>query len=324
MDKLTKPQFRLSLLHPRYWGTWLFFGVWFLIAQLPFRVQIWMAKGLGALMYRFAKQRRHIAEKNIQLCFPQLSEKDQQQLVSDNFTSTAFAFFETGIAWFWAQSRLKKLFDVEGLEQLQQYQDKNQGALLLILHFTTLEMWGVACNQLLNNIDMTYRPHRNPVYDLIQSKGRARHNPTSSVIAVGDVRGMVRSLRSGNFISYFPDQDHGVKHSVFAPFFGQPTATVTALARLIKMSRVPVVPLMCVRDIDGSGYSLRVLPAWENYPSGDDEVDARTLNQHVEACILEQPDQYLWIHRRFKSRPEGSLPVYDLPKRRSRKRIKNQ
>jgi len=135
---------------------------------------------------------------------------------------------------------------------------------------------------------------------------------------------MVRSLRSGNFISYFPDQDHGAKHSVFAPFFGHPAATVTALARLIKMSKVPVVPLMCTRNADGSGYSLKVLPVWENYPTGDDKADALTLNQHVEKCVLEQPDQYLWIHRRFKSRPESGPPTYDLPKRRSRKRVKNQ
>ncbi|MGI1678555.1 MAG: LpxL/LpxP family Kdo(2)-lipid IV(A) lauroyl/palmitoleoyl acyltransferase [Cellvibrionaceae bacterium] len=319
---MTKPQFRLSLLYPRYWPTWILFAVWFLIAQFPFRVQMWMGKGLGALMLRFAKERRNVAEKNIQLCFPNLSEKEQQRLLADNFYSTAFAFFETGIAWFWAKSRLRNLFEVEGFKQLQEYQEKEQGALLLILHFTTLEMWGVACNQLLNNIDMTYRPHRNPVYDLIQSWGRARHNPTSDVIAVGDVRGMVRSLRSGHFISYFPDQDHGAKHSVFVPLFGNPAATVTALARLIKMAKVPVVPLMCSRKADGSGYHLKVLPAWENYPSRDDKEDAITLNQHVERCILEQPDQYLWVHRRFKSRQEGDSPIYPPRKRRSRKSAK--
>ncbi|MGH1469663.1 MAG: LpxL/LpxP family Kdo(2)-lipid IV(A) lauroyl/palmitoleoyl acyltransferase [Cellvibrionaceae bacterium] len=322
MDTITKPTFHFSLLHPRYWSTWLLFAVWFLVAQLPFRAQKWIGKGLGQLMLLFASERRHVAEKNIQMCFPHLSQKEQRQLLIDNFYSTAFAFFETGIAWFWSKQRLKKLFHVEGLEQLQRYQNDNQGALMLILHFTTLEMWGVACNQLLDNIDMTYRPHRNPVYDLIQSWGRARHNPTSDVIAVGDVRSMVRSLKSGHFISYFPDQDHGSKHSVFVPLFGNPAATVTALARLIKMAKVPVVPLMCKRKSDGHGYDLKVLPAWKNYPSGDDERDAITLNEHVEQCILEQPDQYLWVHRRFKSRPEGEDPVYTPKKRRSRKRPK--
>lgn len=319
MDTITKPQFSLSLLHPRFWLTWILFGCWFLVAQLPFAFQMKLGKLLGAVMYRFAKDRRAVAEKNIALCFPNLTSDEQQQLVADNFTSTAIALFETGIAWFWPKSRLEKLFDVEGVELLESYQREQQGALLLILHFTTLEMWGVACNQLLDNIDMTYRPHRNRVYDLIQSWGRSKHNPTSDVIAVGDVRSMVRSLRSGHFISYFPDQDHGIKHSVFAPLFGNQAATVTALARLIKMAKVPVVPLMCVRKADNSGYQLSVLPPWENYPSGDDLSDAKTLNAHVENCIRQQPDQYLWVHRRFKSRPEGEAPVYEK-KRRKRKR----
>jgi Kdo2-lipid IVA lauroyltransferase/acyltransferase len=320
MDTRSTPQFSLAFLHPRYWLTWFWFGLWWLASQLPFRLQLMLGNWLGRLGYRFLKRRRYIAQRNIDLCFPQWTVAERERLVRENFIATAMALFETGMAWFASRRRLQKLYTIEGAGHVQSHLDKGQGVLLLSLHFTSLEMLGVAMNGIIDCLAMSYRPHRNPVYDWVQSRRRAYHNPTASVIAAGDVRSMVRHLKKGHCVSYLPDQDFGPRHSVFVPLFGTLAATVTGLARLAKMANVPVVPLVNYRRADGKGYVFRALPPFENFPSGDDERDARQLNAHVEQCILAHPEQYLWVHRRFKTRPAGEADLYGLPKHRSRRR----
>ncbi|MCW8194319.1 LpxL/LpxP family Kdo(2)-lipid IV(A) lauroyl/palmitoleoyl acyltransferase [Proteobacteria bacterium 005FR1] len=320
MDTKSQPRFRLALLHPRYWSTWLGFGLWWLASQLPFRAQLKLGKWLGRIGYHLLKRRRLIARRNIDLCFPELSEAERDQLVRDNFIATATAVFETGMAWFWPLEKLEKLCTIEGQERIQAQLDKGEGMLLLTLHFTTLEIMGAVFTGQLPRMAVSYRPHRNPVYDLIQNFLRARRNPDAAAIAAGDVRSMVRHLRNGYGIGYLPDQDYGPKHSVFAPLFGIEAATVVGLSRLAKMSRVPVIPLFSYRRPDNKGYVLKVLPPFEDFPSGDETRDACQLNRHVEDLVRECPEQYLWVHRRFKSRPPGEADLYGLPKRSARRR----
>lgn len=314
MDKLNPPRFRAALLAPRYWLTWLLFGLWFLVAQLPYGVQWWLGTRLGRLTYRFAKRRRTIAETNIRLCFPELDAGRQQQLVRDTMESTTFALFETGMAWFWPRRRLARLFEFGDLESLKALQRNQKGALLLILHFTTLEMAGIGYNLVFDNLAMTYRPHNNRVYDLIQSWGRSRHNPAARVVPARNIRSMVKAMRDGAFLSYFPDQDYGRKQSTFAPFFGVETATVTAMPRLVSLSSAPVVPVMCMRDPVTRKYRLWAGPAWTDYPTGDERADATRLNRHVEDTVRLDPAQYLWVHRRFKTRPPGEPDLYRKPR----------
>lgn len=320
MDTKSQPRFRRALLHPRYWSTWLAFGLWWLVSQLPFRVQLKLGEWMGWLGYHLLKRRRFIARRNIELCFPELSEAEREKLVRANFTATATAVFETGMAWFWPLERLAKLCTVQDRERIQAQLDKGEGMLLLTLHFTTLEIMGAMFTGQLPRMAVSYRPHRNPVYDLIQNFLRARRNPDTAAIAAGDVRSMVRHLRNGYGIGYLPDQDYGPKHSVFVPLFGIPAATVTGLSRLAKMSGVPVIPIMSYRRADNRGYVLEVLPPFESFPSGDEARDARQLNEHVEDLVRQHPEQYLWVHRRFKSRPPGEPDLYGLPKRSSRRR----
>ncbi|MEX1033598.1 MAG: LpxL/LpxP family Kdo(2)-lipid IV(A) lauroyl/palmitoleoyl acyltransferase [Cellvibrionaceae bacterium] len=320
MDTTRKPEFTIALLHPRYWPNWLWFGLWWLVSQLPYRVQLKLGEWLGRGTYRLFEQRRYIARRNIDLCFPHLADAERERMVRDNFIATATAVFETGMAWFWSRRRLQKLYTIEGAERLQSRIAQGEGMLLLTLHFTTLELMGAAVTGMVDSIAMSYRPHRNPVYDLIQSRQRSRHNKSAVVVAAGDVRGMVRYLKKGYATSYLPDQDYGPKHSVFVPLFGIPAATVTGMARLAKLARVPVIPIVNFRRADGQGYVVRILPPLENFPSGDDQRDARQINAHVEKVILDHPEQYLWVHRRFKSRPPGEADLYQLPKSRSRSR----
>ncbi|MGQ9425974.1 LpxL/LpxP family Kdo(2)-lipid IV(A) lauroyl/palmitoleoyl acyltransferase [Gilvimarinus sp. F26214L] len=324
MNSRSKVQFSFALLHPRYWLTWLSFGLWWLVSQLPYPVLLMLGRGLGWVTYHLLKRRRFITRRNLELCFPEKSADEREALVRENFVSTATAVFESGIAWFWPVSRLKKLYTIEGIEIIQDQLRKGQGMILLTLHFTTLEIMGAAMTSLMDSMAVSYRPHRNPVYDLIQARSRARRNPTAAAIAAGDVRSMVRHLRRGYGIGYLPDQDFGPKHSVFAPFFGIPAATVVGLPRLARMADVPVIPLVNLRRPDGKGYIFRVLPPFEDFPSGDETADALKLNEHVERCIRECPEQYLWMHRRFKSRPPGEPDLYGLPKRSRRRRHRHR
>jgi len=309
------------LLHPRYWLTWLLFALWFLIAQLPYRWQLAMGSGLGRLMLKFAHNRRVIAERNLALCFPELGEADRADLLKRNFESSGIAIMETGMAWFRSLSWLRKRFAIDGLEQLEEIQSQGHGVLLLAMHFTTLEI-GAAVMGMSLTLDGMYRPHKNPVYDYIQRKGRERHTGDGSVYQRKDVRGVLRALQRGRAVWYAPDQDYGIKQGVFAPFFDVPAATVTGTSRFARVGRAKVVPYAVIRREDGSGYQLKVFPPIEDIPSGDELQDAILVNQFIEARIREAPAQYMWVHRRFKTRPEGADNVYAGVRKKKKKRRK--
>ena len=306
---MDKPRFRRALLHPRYWLTWLGFGCWWLVVQLPYPCLRGLARLLAPLLQRVGKQRRHIVERNIALCFPELSAHQRQQLCAENFFSLAMALFETGMAWFWPQWRLRRLCSFEGLEHLQREQEQGQGVLLMAMHFTTLDI-GAAFINMSAPIDGMYRPHKNPVYDYVQRRGRERHSASTTVIPRDDVRGMIRALKHGRAIWYAPDQDYGRKQSVFVPFFGVEAASVTATATFARLGRAKVIPFVQTRLPGNQGYRLTVYPPLADYPQGDEYRDAQRINQFIEDCIKAQPEQYLWAHRRFKTRPVGQSSLY--------------
>ena len=304
---MEKPRFHRAYLHPRHWLTWSYLAIWWLISQLPYPILRLLAKGLAPILLRAGRRRRQIAERNLERCFPHLNATERQQLLKDNFFSTAMALFETGMAWFWPQWRLRRLFTIEGLEHLQR--DDEQGTILLAMHFTTLDIGGAFVN-MSTCINAMYRVHKNPVYDYVQRKGRERHSPETDVIPRDDVRGMVRALKQGRAIWYAPDQDYGRRHSVFAPFFGVEAATVTATATFARLGRARVVPFVQTRLPGNRGFHVTIYPPLENYPVGDEREDAARINSVIEERVREQPDQYMWVHRRFKTRPEGEASVY--------------
>ena len=318
---MQKPHFRVALLHPRYWLTWALFGLWFLVAQLPYRWQMAMGRGIGHLMLRAAGSRRRIAERNLALCFPELSSDEREQLLRRNFASNGIAVMETGMAWFRSSQWLRKRFTVEGLEHLQEPHRRGQGVVMMAMHFTTLEI-GAAFMSMSHPVDGMYRPHKNPVYDYMQRKGRERHGEDSDVFQRKDVRGMLRALKNGRAVWYAPDQDYGIKQGVFAPLFGIPAATVTGTSRFARVGRALVVPYTVTRLEEQGRYLVRVYPAIDEIPSGDEQRDAELVNQFVEARMRENPTQYMWVHRRFKTRPEGEEAFYEPRKRRRKKRKK--
>lgn len=304
------PRVSRRLFHPRYWLTWVGFGIWWLLALLPYRVQMALGRGLGRLLWHLAKSRRRTALRNLELCFPEKPEQERLAMARRNFESTALAFFETGMAWFWPRRRLDRLHTVEGLEHLQQAADEGEGVVLLAMHFTHLDL-GAKLLCLSHSIDGLYRPHNNALYDFMQRRGRERFSGGGVAIAREDMRLMVRRLRQGRVVWYAPDQDYGARRPhVFVPFFGVPTATITATTQLMRMGRARLIPFTHYRREDGSGYDVKVYPPLTSIPTGDDEADAATINAFVEARVRECPEQYMWVHRRFKTRPEGEESLY--------------
>jgi KDO2-lipid IV(A) lauroyltransferase len=304
---MDQARFSLALLHPRYWLTWLMFAFLFIVVQLPYPLLRGIAWLLGRLLLVTAVDRRHIALRNLELCFPDMAQNERKLLLRKNLDSMAMALMETAMAWFWPQWRLRRLFDIEGLEHLQSNDER--GVILMAMHFSTLDI-GAAFLNMSTDVDGMYRPHKNPVYDFVQRRGRERHNPNNEVLTREDVRGMIRRLKQGRAVWYAPDQDYGPKQSVFVPFFGVEAATVTATAKFARLGKARVVPFVQTRLPGCRGYKVKIYPELEGFPGADEKADAQRINQFIEQRILEQPEQYMWVHRRFKTRPEGAASVY--------------
>jgi KDO2-lipid IV(A) lauroyltransferase len=304
------PSFTRALLAPRHWPAWFGMAVWILLVQLPFRVQLLIPHLLMPLL-RLNKKRLHQAQVNLSLCFPELSEQEREKLLYETLYSTGMAIFETGIAWFWPKWRLRKLVTITGLEHIEKALAEGQGALLLSLHFTTLEI-GTAMLGSAINYDGMYRKHPNPVYDFVQKNRRESYVEPGQGTAMSrdNLRGMIQRLRQGRLVWYAPDRDLGEKISVFVPFFGVQTATVTATAEFARLGRAKVIPFCQKRLPNGKGYELIVHPPFENYPTGNAYEDALRVSQYMETEVRKIPGQYFWAQPRFKTRPEGEPSVY--------------
>lgn len=311
---MDRPRFRAYFLHPRFWPLWLGLGLLWLLVQLPYPLLLRLGRLVGAVMYRAAGSRRAIARRNLELSFPELEPEQRERLLRENFASTGIALFEMAMSWWWPQPRLQRLAHIEGLEHLRQAQAEGQGVILMALHFTTLEIGAALLGQH-HTIDGMYREHKNPVFDFVQRRGRERHNPDATAIEREDVRAMLKVLRAGRAIWYAPDQDYGRKQSLFVPLFGVQAATVTATTKFARLGRARVVPFTQERLADGSGYRLMIHPPLEDFPGESDEADCLRINRWVETSVRANPEQYLWAHRRFKTRPVGEPSLYHKKRR---------
>jgi len=306
---MDRPVFRRAFLHPRFWPLWLGLGLLWLVVQLPYRVLLRLGRGLGWLMYHVAGSRRRIATRNLELCFPHMPAAKREQLLKENFASTGIAFFEMAMSWWWPRDKLAQLAHIEGIEHLQHAQAQGQGVILMAIHFTTLEIGAALLGQV-HTIDGMYREHRNPLFDFVQRRGRERHNLDATAIEREDVRAMIKVLRKGRAIWFAPDQDYGPKQSLFAPLFGVQAATVTATTKFARLGRAIVLPFTQQRLPDGQGYRLTIHPPLADFPGETEEADCLRVNAWVEQAIVSCPAQYLWAHRRFKTRPPGEPKLY--------------
>lgn len=296
-----------QLYRPRHWVTWLILACLWLVVHLPYPVLLTLGNLLGTLMYRFARRRRHIAETNIRLAFPALTEAQQTALVKANFRANGMALLEVGLSWWGSEKRLRRLMHIEGLEHIQQALEKGNGVIMLGGHFTCLIIAGrLLALELPFNI--VVKKAHNAVFETVMRHYRLRQY--QGLINSTDLRGMVRTLKKNQVLWYAPDQDFGHRASVFAPFMGIQTSTLTTTAGLARMSKAPVIYIDFERLPGTQGYQLKLHPALQDFPSGDDAKDARRVNQLIEHHVHEVPEQYLWMHRRFKTRPEGEPGLY--------------
>jgi len=291
----------------RYWPTWLGLGLLWCLSRLPFGWQLAIGRRFGRLFRRFAPRREHIAAVNLALCFPELAPAAHAQLLAELFDSLGIGLAEMALSWWAPDEKLEKLVTLEGLEHLQAALDRGKGAILLSGHFTTLEIGGRLLS-LHTPFHVMYREHKNAAFEAVMTAARTRHY--KKAIPRGDLRGMLRSLQENMPVWYAPDQDHGSGNSLFAPFFGVPAASITATSRLARISGAPVVPFFQTRLPDAHGYRLTLYPALDNFPGASIEQDTRRINAVIEAEVRKQPGQYLWVHRRFKTRPPGEPRVY--------------
>lgn len=302
------PRFRAAFLHPRYWLTWFGLGVLFLLVQLPYPVLYRLGNWLGRTSMRFLKRRVSITRRNLELCFPNLSEAQIEHRIVSNFESLGMGLLETGMAWFWPDARVKRWFDVSGLNNLKEAQKNNQGVLIIGVHFMSLELGGRAMG-LCQPMMAMYRPHNNKAMEFVQTRGRLRSN--KAMLDRKDLRGMVQALKKGEAVWFAPDQDYGPRGSVFAPLFAvDQAATTSGTYMLMRLAKPALITVVLIRKEKAKGYDLVIQPALKDYPIDDEMAAAAYINRVVEQEIMRAPDQYLWLHRRFKTRPDGAPSLY--------------
>ncbi|WP_110631564.1 LpxL/LpxP family Kdo(2)-lipid IV(A) lauroyl/palmitoleoyl acyltransferase [Salinicola salarius] len=304
---MAKKTYPANRAHPRYWGAWLGIGLMRAGAMLPWRLKLALGRGIGLLTWKLAKRRRHITDTNLALCFPELDDRQRAELVRKTFIANGIGILETATGWCRDPEHLRHRVTFKGTEHMEQAMAQGKGALIIGIHFSTLDLGG-ALHSLFFPADVVYRPHDNPVFEDFMT--RARRGIFGAAIDRHDLRGVVRRIKSGHAVWYSPDQDFGREVSVFAPFFGIPAASIKLTAKIARMTGAPVMPLMFHRNPDDRTYTLEYLPPLENFPSGDDVADAAQVNAFIEQAIRRHPEQYLWLHRRFKTRPPGEASFY--------------
>ncbi len=282
------------------------FVMW-LLHFLPLPLLAKIGDGLGLLLYWLAGERRRVAATNLRLCFPELADQERATLVRRNFQAFARSFLERGILWWSAPQRIQRLVRVVGLEHLEAV--SGRPVILLVPHFVALDVgWSWLTQQ--GNLVSVYSNQKNPYFDKQLLKARLRFGASQLYSRLQGLRPIVKTMRAGLPFYYLPDQDLATKDGIFVPFFGVPAATLTTVPRLAEMTGAKVVPLITRMLPGGAGYEARFYPAWEDYPTDDLSADTRRMNEFIEQRVREIPEQYFWLHKRFKTRPEGEEKFY--------------
>lgn len=296
-----------SWLAPKYWGMWLFLGFLRLVALLPLSLIQFIGGLLGWLLYRLVPSRRCIARINIQQAYPDYSEEQIKQLIKASFKNMGISVFDMAIAWWARRDYLRAHCSVEGLEHIEKALAKGHGVILLTGHFSMLEIGGILM-ALYTPLQAIYKKAHNPMFDTFMLHYRSKH--LERVTVNSNVRGFIKGLNDGLATWFAPDQDIMDKDVVFTPFLGGMASTLTSTARMSEITGAPVVPFYPVRLENGKGYKLVILPALENFPSGDKHSDGARINKAIDDMVRMNPEQYAWIHKRFKTQPEGKPSIY--------------
>lgn len=279
-------------------------GALWLLHWLPLSVQASLGRGLGTLLYLAMGERRRVAGVNLQLCFPGWTEAERLRLVREHFRCLGRSVLERGLLWWAPPERLKRLIELEGAEPIKGLLAAGRPVIFMTPHFLGLDAGG---SRLSLDFDVVsiYAPQRNKVIDRWLYHGRTRFGDQLLLARNESPRATVKAMRSGRPFYYLPDMDQRGRNSVFAPFFGVPASTITGLSRFAKMANAAVVPFVTRMLPDGQGYRVELGQPWADFPTDDVEADVARMNAEIEKIVLTMPEQYYWVHRRFKTRPPG-------------------
>ncbi len=267
-----------------------------------------MGSALGIFIYRIVPARRRAARINLKQAYPDFSDKKIDDLNKKAFRSLGISVFETGVSWFTKSDELRKLCHIEGKEHLDKAMAKNKGVLLLTGHFTTLDMGGHLIGTYVDKYNAVFKRAHSPLFNALMVRYRSKMG--DELIETKNVRAIIRGLKKGHATWFGPDQDFGDQDLVFTPFLGGIASTLTATAKIAKMTGAAVVPFYPVRLEKGKGYKLIILPALDNFPSGDIETDSARVNKTIEDMVYDCPEQYLWSHKRFKTQADRKTNIY--------------
>ncbi|MDR2239160.1 MAG: lipid A biosynthesis acyltransferase [Zoogloeaceae bacterium] len=286
--------------------TRLVLALMWLLHWLPLALLAPLGRGLGRLLYRFGRTRRHIALTNLRLCFPEMPEAQREALAKRHFQAFGRSFLERGLLWWASEARIRRLAAVTGCEHLDALCGK-QPVILLVPHFVALDM---AWTRLSMEYDMSgiYANQKNLLFNAALYRGRARFGKSLMLSRQESTRKGLKAMKAGMPFFYLPDMDFGERDTIFVPFFGYPAATITGLSRLSRMAGAKVIPV--ISHLNDDGYVIEIGPPWPEYPGESIEADTRRMNAFIEAEILKMPEQYYWVHRRFKTRPQGEKRPY--------------
>jgi KDO2-lipid IV(A) lauroyltransferase len=291
-------------------GARLLLTVVWLLHWLPLPVQAVLGRGFGALLHLVGVKRRRVALRNLELCMPAMTEAERRALVREHFKLLGRSFLERGLLWYASAGRLKRLIHVEGDVLLAERSARS--VMWLVPHFLAVDVAGTAV-QLFQRKDGVniYTAQSNKVLDEALKRGRYRFSKAAMFTRQQSALPMVRAIKRGMPFFNPSDMDFGLRDAAFVPFFGHPAATLLAPSKLARSLDMIVQPVVAEILPGGRGWRIRFLDAWTDWPTDDAEADAAAMNRFIETQIASMPAQYLWVHKRFKTRPEGAAPVYD-------------
>jgi len=308
MGKQSSVLFKASDYYaPRFWPMWCIIGALRLVSLLPFRAQLAVGRLLGRLIQLISGSRQRVVDINLARCFPEAPEAERKRIKLECYRNIGISLVEMAICWWWPAAKLKPMVEIVGREHLDAVLASGRGAILLTGHFTSLEI-GARLLALFVPLQVMYRTQRNQLFDSYLFT--RRNGYFVNTVSRKNTRQLIKGIRNQVPTWYAPDQDFRRERNVFAPFMGIATATITASSRLAQSSGAAMLPYYPERKPDGSGYVLRIDPPLADFPSGDDLADATAINRSIEKYARRYPENYMWIHQRFKTRPPGEAPFY--------------
>jgi len=285
--------------------TYILVGFLWFLHWLPLPLLRALGWGLGRLLYALGRERRKVALINLRLCFPDMTEPEREDLARRHFVAFARAVLDRTLGWWASKGRLERLIRIHGVEHLTD--PEGRPVILLSPHFVGLDAQATRISMFVPGCSV-YSNQKNPVLNKLLYDGRVRFRDAVLLSRQDGMRKIVKAMKEGYRFYYLPDMDFGPKESIFVPFFGVQAATIPALSRMVRLTGARVVP--CIARQVADGYEVEVMPAWENFPGESVEADTEFMNRFIESQVLRMPEQYFWLHKRFKTRPPGEQRFY--------------